>query len=163
MENEQTQAEQTTEVGQETQADSILASQPTAMDERERFTALRSAFPDDLAFASDQYQAGATVEQAKAAYADVLRQRLADSKDETSKLQTKLDSQAKASTDDDGAEAVVHNEAPVSEDADFMGAARALAKEEKISLTEAMKKVAKEQPELHAAWKANIRPVRQTR
>jgi len=163
MDNERTGAGQDAAAGKETTTDLVLASQPTATNERERFAALKSAFPDDLEFAVAQYESGATVEQAKAAYAEVLRQRLAESKEENLALKSKLDSQAKASTEDEGADAVKHNEAATGDGADFMGVAKALAKDEKISMTEAMKKVAKEQPELHDKWKASIRPIRQKR
>lgn len=48
----------------------------------ERVSALQAAFPDDAKFAMEQVVAGASVQEAKAAYCDVLAGRL---KDETSK------------------------------------------------------------------------------
>jgi capsid assembly protease len=44
-------------------------------DERARLASLTADFPDDLAFATDQFSAGHDVQQAKAAYCDVLMER----------------------------------------------------------------------------------------
>jgi signal peptide peptidase SppA len=43
--------------------------------DRQRLTDLKAAFPKDLVFAFEQYEKGASVEQAKASYADVLQAR----------------------------------------------------------------------------------------
>ena len=47
--------------------------------DRQRLADLKSAFPDDLAFAVAQWEAGHNLTEAKASYSDVLSQRLAES------------------------------------------------------------------------------------
>ena len=56
-----------------------------------RLKSLRDAFPDDLEFALSQFEAGRTVEQAKAEYCDVLAKKLAEAKQAIQKLQIELE------------------------------------------------------------------------
>lgn len=107
------------------------AAASTAKAETERLSALQTEFPDNLNFALDQFKAGASVEQAKAAYCDVLKDKLKNK-------------QA------DGAEALENagDTTQVNSD-DFMTAAKQYKEEKNCSLTAAMSAVAKQNPELH--------------
>jgi len=127
--------------------------------ERQRVVDLFAAFPADPGFAATQAQAGASVEQAKAAYADVLAERVQTGQQEVERLQTELD-EAKAAPPVDGAVPVPHGgEADEEGDADFMAVARERAKGDGIGITQAMKLVAAEQPELHSGWVASQKPI----
>jgi signal peptide peptidase SppA len=109
-------------------------------DEKKRLTDLKSAFPKDLAFALEQYEAGSTVTEAKAAYADVLQKRI-DEKEKKSSGTDPLnsgDSQAAGGGEN------------------FIQLGKQMAKEQGIPLGQAYKKLAKDRPELHAAYKASL-------
>jgi len=114
-------------------------------DERERMNTLKAAFPNDAEYAAKCFDNGLTVEAAKAAYCDILAGKLEALQKETDELKAKL---AKA----DELPAPVASSADDKTGDDFMTVARALAKEKKITLTDAMKRVAKAEPELHAAF-----------
>jgi hypothetical protein len=63
-------------------------------DERDRIRALVAAFPDDSAFALEQYEKGADVTTAKAAYADVLAERLKDESRKTADANARAEAAA---------------------------------------------------------------------
>lgn len=111
---------------------------------RKRLASLSEAFGDDPQFVLEQFKASATVEQAKAAYCDVLTERLTEAKKEIEKLQKKIEALDSASP--------IISAGEGDSDSGFMTAARQLAKDEKISVTEAMKRVKKDNPELYEAY-----------
>jgi len=64
---------------------------------RKRLTALSEAFEEEPQFVLEQFKAGSSVEQAKAAYCDVLAERLTEAKKEIEELQEKIEAGASAS------------------------------------------------------------------
>ena len=60
-------------------------------EELARFEAMNKAFPGDLDFAAEHYKAGSSVAEAKAAYADVLVERLAAAKAENEELKSTVE------------------------------------------------------------------------
>lgn len=124
-------------------ADSAVSAQ------KERLSALKAAFPDDIEFVVEQHEKDATVEAAKAAYSEVLKTRLEESEKQKAGLEKKLAGKAAA----EGVEGVEFQESTEGGDSrDFMELARATAKEKKISMRDAMVQVAHEDPALHDAW-----------
>jgi len=61
---------------QDTTATAAVDAAPIQAAERQRLSAFRTAFPKDPEFAMAQFEAGATVTEAKAAYSDILSARL---------------------------------------------------------------------------------------
>jgi len=108
--------------------------------DRERLVAMQAEFDGDIEFAVEQFTKGATLIEAKAAFADVLKGRLADAK----KKQPEPKKQA------DGAPPIKHSEGGEGTVPGFMEQARAMAKEEKISVDKAIRKLKREDPELFA-------------
>ena len=131
-----------------------VASESAVKGERERFTALQNAFPDESEFVSEQFVKGATTDEAKIAYNTVLQTKLADSEKSNADLQTKLESQSVSTgnSGDSDNEAVKQTGTPSGGDSDFMAAARAYATENNVSKGAAIKAVRKSNPELHDAW-----------
>jgi len=127
--------------------------------EKENLAALKAAFPEDLAFAVEQYEAGATVQEAQAAYAGVLAGKLKASKEENAELAGKLKEAATAPADASGVEPIGFENSEAGEGGDFLKAAIALSKEKGITKTAAMQKLASENPEMFAAWKASQKQV----
>lgn len=126
------------------QADLAIAA------DRQRLSAMKTAFPKDLAFALEQYEAGATVEQAKAKYCDVLMAKQPEKK-----------------------AAVTAGAAPIAAggeggetQGDFMEQAKAISIAEKTTMTAAMQKLARENPQLHADFvekcRAGKKPLRRS-
>ncbi len=161
------QEAQTGAASQTNAAENSADSQPTAADAMQRFAAIKAAFPEDLAFATAQFEAGATVDQAKAAYAEVLREKLKASEKKNTDLQAKIDDEASTTAADaggEGAEATGAGETgKTTGETNFMVVARERAEKDGKGITAAMKAVAHEQPDLHADWVANIRPVKNVR
>jgi len=121
------------------------ASAEAVESERKRLSDLRAAFPEDPEFAVKQFEAGASLDEAKVAYCDVLQKKNAELADKLQKAEAALP---------DGAVPVEHGEAPEgSAEQDFMSVSRALAEEKKISLTDAMRRTARDNPELFQAFK----------
>ena len=122
-----------------------------------RLKELQAAFPNEPAFVLEQFAAGADVTAAKAAYADVLQGKLEAVEAEKAQLQAvvdagKADAAGKKKPAVIGAEPVTNSdEGGDSGDSggDFMAVSRERAKTDKISMTDAMKAVAKENPDLH--------------
>jgi len=120
--------------------DKKLAQQdiPAAkIEEKKRMLDLKSAFPKDLAFAVEQFEAGASVTEAKAAFADVLQKRLDEKESQ-------------------GPEPLNSGDSASDGGANFLSLGRQMAKDEKIPLGAAFKKLAKEQPDLHATYKQSL-------
>lgn len=135
-------------------------------DERARMAEIKAAFPNDPAFALEQIEAGSSVVEAKAAYADVLNERLEAEK--TAHAATKTEaSKPKPSprAPREAAEPVPFAgsaDATGRETPGFLELAKAMAKEEKISLREAMSAVSRRQPEAFQAYLNGIKPIRGT-
>jgi len=113
------------------------AKKQVSADEKKRLADLKSAFPKDLAFAVEQFEAGASVTEAKAAFADVLQKRLDEKESQ-------------------GPEPIKSGDSASDGGAGFLTLGRQMAKDEKIPLGAAFKKLAKEQPDLHAAYKQSL-------
>jgi signal peptide peptidase SppA len=124
----------------------------TRKQELDRLQQIKASFPDDIAFAMEQYAKGATVDQAKVAYCDVLA---AKNKALQAELASKQSSKSVAS----GTEAIAHNEAAVTSN-DFMAVCEAYAEANKCSKGTAIKAIAKDQPELHQQWIESREPRR---
>lgn len=131
--------------------------------EKKRFSDLKGAFPNEPEFVMEQFEKGASVDQAKIAFGSILQTRLeaakkeaADLKAENERLKPKADK--KPAVQPNGAPPVASDgtESPGGEGEDFMSKARALAKEEKIPLHLAQSKVARREPELYTAHRANL-------
>lgn len=108
---------------------------------------LKEAFADEPAFCLEQFEAGATLLEAKAAYAEVLKKRNAELSQQNAELKKNKDKKGRTGTDPivSGGEGAAGGE-------DFIQAAADYAEEHKCTRTEAMRKVKKAQPELHAAY-----------
>jgi len=114
------------------------AKKQASADEKKRLADLKSAFPKDLAFAVEQFSAGASVTEAKAAFADVLQGRL-DEKE--SQGPEPLRSGDSASAGGGGS---------------FLSMGKQMARDEKIPLGAAYKKLAKEQPDVYVEYKQSL-------
>jgi protease-4 len=129
--------------------------------DRARLAALKAAFPEDLAFALSEFEKGASVESAKAAYADVLQAKLSEERAEKAKLEARLKAEASAAAEKSSAVVkIVSGSPPVSAGADpeagadFMEAARRYSADKKIGITQAMSYIARTRPKLHADYLA---------
>ena len=113
--------------------------------EVQRMNDIKAAIPNDLAFAMEQFVKGASVVEAKAAYADKLQEKNAALQKEKEDLQKN-----KTAKTPEGAVPVETNEdspAAAVSDSDFMTEAKAYAKENKCSMKQAVKAVRGENPE----------------
>ncbi len=108
--------------------------------DRERLVAMQKEFDDDLEFAVEQFTKGASLIEAKAAYSDVLKERLAESKK----------NQVKPEQKKVGAKAIEHSEGGDEGADDFLTQALAMAKELGIKKSEAIRRLKKEDPDLFA-------------
>ena len=107
--------------------------------ERARIRAIQEEFADDPQFAMTACTEGWSIEQAKGEYCGVLKARLA----EQPKAVAPIDGHSPIETDgSDG----------VDTGGDFITEAKALAEEKKISMTEAMKRLRRQKPQLHATF-----------
>jgi len=104
-----------------------------------RLSALQAAFPDEPKFAIEQFAAGATVESAKAAFCDVLAARNAELKLKNTELEKGTSS---------GANPVAAGGEGGSGAGGFMEMAKTYAEENKCSMTIAMQKVKKGNPQV---------------
>jgi len=141
-------------------ADATAARRDATADERKRLADLEAAFPGETAFVLAQFKGGATPDQARSAYGEVLAGKLAAREKELAAVQAELAalrSQAeeaktrRAGPEARGAAPVPHG-APAAAARDFLETGREIAREEGISLTAAMRRLAREQPELHRAF-----------
>lgn len=125
-----------TDVQSQIAAAGATARQQAEADNKKRLKDLKAAFPDDLAFAVEQFEAGVTLIEAKAAYADILTARL----------------KAKAGA---GADPIASGDSAASGE-NFLTLGKQMAKEENIPLGLAYKKLARQRPELHKAYKQSL-------
>jgi signal peptide peptidase SppA len=115
-------------------------------DERIRASQLKTEFADDPEFALKAVTEGWSVAEAKAEYCDVLKARVAE--------QAKEIASGKDSAAASGADAIVSEDTDGGDGGgDFLAEAREMAEEKKISITDAMKKLNRQKPGLHAAFK----------
>jgi signal peptide peptidase SppA len=143
--NETAQAAATTEgdpkMGQEEQNTQAAATLALA-EERKRVTDLKAAFPTDAGFALEAIEAGWDVTQAKAQRHDRLeKERAATPR---------------------GEKPLAYHDSDEGAGVDFMAQARARSREQKISMTEAMRQVQAEDPAAYEKFRAaeRARPVR---
>jgi len=131
-----------TDIEQGSSVDTEAIAAQAREDESKRLEALRAAFPDDLPFAIEQFKAGATLEQAKAAMCDKLMEE---------KKNAPAPKPAKSDEEDEAVSPIGAGHTAADGDSeDFMEEARAMKKANPgMKMTEAMRFVAKEQPELH--------------
>ncbi len=124
--------------------------------ERTRMTEIKKAFPDDAAFALEQIEKGDSVLEAKAAYGDKLKEKLAASEKKNTELQEKAAGKASADklagnaikAGDDSGDGSQQSAATE----DFMTLSRQYVKDNKCSMTDAMKHIAAEKSEVHQAF-----------
>lgn len=115
--------------------------------ERQRAKDIRAAFPKHPGFAAEQIEKGATVAEARAAFADVLAA-------ENEALRTKNASLEAGKPAPRGADPIpLGGEPVVAGDADFVGKARAYAKEHECSMRKAMSAVAQADPGLYDRYR----------
>jgi signal peptide peptidase SppA len=134
-----------------------------ALAERQRLVELKAAFSDDPAFAMEQFEKGASLIEAKAAYAEVLKVKLAAEKKaiadfgKAAEGVMKYDAKTRTWTPvvaASGAQPVEFHEAAQG-GGDFVALAKTKAEKEKVSLKVAMSRLVREQPEAHAKWLEN--------
>jgi signal peptide peptidase SppA len=127
-------------------------------DERQRAKELRAAFPKDPGFAMEQFAAGATLTEAKAAYADVLQARL-DDQEQQAKTQTgETATQARGADARIGAADGEGNEAADAADGrDFLAVSHQYATEHRCTMAEAMRHVRRTDKPLHERFLAQSR------
>jgi hypothetical protein len=130
--------DQATSVEPTASVDAEAVAKQTQDQERQRMTALQTEFPDDPAFAMEQFTAGATVTEAKAAYCDKLR----------------AEKQARDDQTSDGAEPIPFSASGDEATGDFMAEARQRSCSMKISMTEAMRQVSGEKPDLYQSFQS---------
>lgn len=129
--------------------------------ERKRQDDLCAAFPGEPQFVLDQIAAGASVTDAKAAFADVLKGRNADLAKENAELKAKAAAPAPAPVQAPVVVPAAAGAPPVPQagepgnaaEKDFMAASKDYAKEHKCSITTAMSAVAKAEPALHEQFR----------
>ena len=142
----------------ENQVDREAIAEQTKTAERQRLTDIKSACNGDVEFAMGAWERGLSVTEAKAEYADVLQKRL-DVETATNKAAA-----AVAAAAADGADPLRRGASDTATGTgDFMTVARARARRDNITVTQAMLAVAREQPELHAEFKETQRDSGQRR
>ena len=124
--------------------------------ERDRLEELRAAFPKDPDFAMEQFAAGASLTEAKAAYSDVLQGRLDAAEKEKAEAATKTVDGADATI---GATAAEGNQGADGDDdgRDFLAVARAYAVEHGCTMAVAMQAVRTKDRSLHERFLARCR------
>lgn len=132
-------------------------------DDRQKLKEMQAAFPDDPTYAIEAFSAGKTVTEAKADYVEVLRDKLSsvtqqrdEAKASAANAQAKQDEKTDVA---DGIEPVENKASDTAENAtgDFIAEAIQMAADEKIERTAAIKKLARQKPELYKSWKASLR------
>lgn len=124
--------------------------QEGAARERKRFAGLAERF-DDAAFVVEQFKAGHDADEALGIWD---QRELARMKAENERLASENEALKKRpAPDSTGPDAVSFDDSDESSDGgDFMAVSKARAKADGCKLHEAMSKIAREQPELHAAY-----------
>lgn len=138
--------EMDTEKDQQAEAQSVAVKAAQSA-ERQRMTSLRDAFPKDAQFAMEQFAAGATLIEAKAAYADVLGERLDQAEQAAEQKQT--DAAAPAGTDATIGASEGEGNAAAAAKPDFIAVSKAYAAEHKCSMTQAMLAVRRQDKGCH--------------
>ncbi len=117
--------------------------------DRERLATMRAdaVIGSDLEFVTEQYLKGASLVEATAAYAGVLKEQLATEKKNKPKPEQKKV----------GAKAIGHSEGGEEGADDFLTQAHALAKEKGIKNSEAIKELRKQDPDGFAAYQESLR------
>jgi len=139
---EKTMSEEQEKIDAQAKLDQL--SENVKDDERKRLGELKAAFPDDLEFALEAFEEGKTVLEAKAEHHDVLDKKLKE-KDASNEVKSEKVI---------GAKAISSEGSDNEQEDDFLEEARKLVDDGKAkSMTEAMKKVRRRQPELHEAFK----------
>ena len=113
-------------------------------------TELRQAFPDNLDFAVAQFEKGHSVQEAKADYADVLKDELA----EANKKVSQMEQESKKTETVDGAPPLQNNDgSPGSGTGEnFHQMAKRLARENKTTYAAAAGQLSRDEPELYKAY-----------
>ena len=128
------------------------ARQEAVNAERKRAADIKAAFPEDSEFAVEQIASGASLAEAKAAYADVVIKRNKTLAEENEKLKKEAaDAAVSNDTDGEGGDLLENeNEGGKAEDkVTFFSRSKELAAEKGWSFQKASKFVAKHQPELY--------------
>jgi len=127
-----------------------------AADEKARCDSITAEFPDDAEFALKAVTGGQSLDEAKAAYADVLKARLAETNEKLGTVQGELATLREAQEDDgsdDGAPPVKQSlKGDAGAGGDFVSAVTAYMAEKDCPRSEAIHHVATTQPELHAQF-----------
>ena len=122
-------------------------------EERKRLAELRTAFSDDLDFALQSFEKGLTLDQAKAEHHDILQKQIKEAAEK--EAAEKKAAEEKKGQQNAGAKPIANEGSDGEAQGDFMLEARKLVDEGKAkTLTEAMRKVQRQNPELHEAFKA---------
>ena len=128
----------------------LEAAKKQADDEgKERLGLLEAAFEGEPEFVLEQFKAGATVDQAKAAFCDVLTERLAASNSKVAEMEKNKPAGADpVNNENDGGGG--------SQSSAFMAAVRQYAKDNKCTQTVALRAVKKESPQLFEDYQAGL-------
>jgi len=119
-----------------------------AKDEKERFAAIQGVCPD-AELAAKCFTEGKGADESKMTYLEARTEQLTSENEQLKSKKPETKPEAKV----EGAPAVESSEEGGNGGQDFMIVAKARAKDDKISVTEAMRLVASEQPDLHKAFK----------
>ena len=122
-------------------------------DERDRLSVLSAYFADDLTYAVKAFNKGKTLIEAKADYCDVLREKITAITKERDDAQAKLEAN-KPADKATGATPIEQSDSDEHEATgrDFISEAQQIAKEDKTTVTVAMKKLARKEPKLHQEY-----------
>jgi signal peptide peptidase SppA len=129
----------------ETPAATVAATQPPQKTAA-TITQLKQAFPNHLSFAIEQCEAGASLLEAKAAFADILTA-------DNAALQAQVVEAGKKSVPD-GVPPIAAGGEGGSTAGDFITLAKERASEKNITLAAAMSAIASEQPKVYQAYRA---------
>ena len=129
-----------------------VASESAVKGERERFTALQTAFPGESEFVSKHFAAGSTVDVAKIDYVKVVEAKLEASQKVNAELRAQLATVTVASNKVEGADAVTQEGDPSIGKADFMTLVHEYAAENKVSAADAVRAVRLSDPESHKTY-----------
>lgn len=142
---------ETEQIDAQTQVNKL--TEDVQSDERKRLAELRSAFPEDMDFALQAFEKGLSVDQAKAEHHDILQKQI---KATAEKEAAEKEAAEKKGQQNAGAKAIVTEGSDGEAQGNFMLEARKLVADGKAkTLTEAMRKVRRQNPKLHEAFKVN--------
>jgi len=131
-----------------------------------KFDQMLAAFPENQEFAITQFKAGASLDQAKIAYADVLAKENADLKAGIEAKDKEIaDAKATETVAVEGADAINTSGTDSSSGSkgDFIQQAHDLAKEKGIDTGEAMKQIARSDPDSYYEFVEKCPPARKPR